>query len=1563
MIASSSALVSFDCYVVGELSLTRRCAEYLLQAGHRIIGLQSPDDRVLEWAQSTGIRTLAPTERVEQLAFASAEPFDYLFSIANGSIVPDEILALARKCAINFHDGPLPEYAGFFTPLQSILRREPSHGITWHIMERRLDAGAIVKQVQFPLAPDETCFTLNAKCYEAAIESFQEMIGELAAGTVRETSQDLTQRNYFGRYERPWCGCAIDFRRSSDDLDAFFRALDFGRYANAFGMPVLLAGSKAALVLKLSRGGETNAPPGTVVGVSPNGITIASLDREVILSNFLTMDGKPWPTEEAAFALALRTGGMVELPDESWADVATAFASTISRHEPFWVGRLKTLSPLQWPPQRSHVTAVPADGPGLNLAVSLPETEKGNRHKSGETRTIEFYCDHKVQAIAAMAAFLARCTGAGTFDAGFTSAIPKQTNQLFAEVVPIRFSVNDGETISSLRESVQKELVAIERANSYARSLLLRYPDVHAAFPSEPPSYPVVVDVGDRLSAIPPGSALLVSISQDGRFVRWIYDSGRCEESNMNAHAQRFKRMLDVEDPAMLVADPPFLGDSELSLVVEGFNQTAGEFDRHATIPSQFEAQVERSPNSTAVTFEGKSLTYRDLNSRANQLAAYLRKLGAGPESIVAISVRRSLELVVAMLGVLKAGSAYLPLDPAYPRNRIAFLLEDSGARLLITGEGGAEHLPAMDGVRVVAMDHDAQIDEQSTANCPIALLPSHLAYVIYTSGSTGTPKGVMVEHRNVINFFAGVDRELGTAPGVWLAVTSISFDISVLELFWTLTRGFHVVLMRENVALEGAITSGRKTIDFSLFYFGNTAGADDPYRLLLEGARYADANGFIAVWTPERHFHSFGGLYPNPAITSAALATITRKVQLRAGSLVVPLHHPARIAEEWALVDCLSNGRAAISLAPGWNERDFIFAPENYARAKQIMFESMDLVRALWRGEAVRFRDGKGVETEIRTFPRPVQKELPIWVTAAGNPETFRIAGSTGAHLLTHLLGQSIEQLASKIQIYRDARREAGHDPESGCVTVMLHTLAGQSTDEVREAVREPMKAYLRTSVDLIRNSPWSFPIFAKHTEAGATFDLNDLSTEEMEALLEHSFLRYFETSGLFGSVDRCVEIAHTFGEIGVDEIACLVDFGVPADRALQGLAFLNEVRQRCADSQAGEDFSLPAMMRRHAVTHFQCTPSMAGMIAATPGALAALRGLRHLLVGGEALTPSLAGTLRRQIAGTLHNMYGPTETTVWSTTHRFVDGDESTPIGRPMLNTQVYLLDSQRRPVAPGSTGELYIAGDGVTRGYLNRPDLTAERFSVDPFRGGKSRMYRTGDLASYRDNGIIDFHGRMDQQVKIRGYRIELSEIEAVLSSHPRVQEAAVVVRDTSLVAYIAGSTADVDEKDLRFWMAERLPDYMVPSAFIRLERLPLTPNGKTDRKSLPSTEVIHRKPAAGFRAPNSEMESTIATILGKVLGVDHIGADDNFFDLGAHSILLVQVRNQLQTALTVPLSLIALFQFPTVSGLAGHLSQTSPVGASFSDQAEERSKRRKDALALRGKLRGRGPSAER
>ena len=581
------------------------------------------------------------------------------------------------------------------------------------------------------------------------------------------------------------------------------------------------------------------------------------------------------------------------------------------------------------------------------------------------------------------------------------------------------------------------------------------------------------------------------------------------------------------------------------------------DYLRENTIVRLWEQQVARTPDAVAVVSAGRSLTYRELDRSSNQLARHLQLLGVRRETLVGIAVERSVEMMVGLLAILKAGGAYVPMDPSYPLQRIALMIEDSEAPVILAMERTRSRL-GTSARHVVSIDGDADaIAANSTDPVSSSASGPNLAYVIYTSGSTGKPKGVMVEHRNVVNFFIGMDRAIGSDPGVWLAVTSISFDISVLELFWTLTRGFQVII----------------------------------------------------------------------------------------------------------------------------------------------------------------------------------------------------------------------------------------------------------------------------------------------HGDEGTQ--------------------------------------------------------------------------------------TIPDEIRNYGVTHMQSTPSLARMIAVNPDGLASLGRLKTLLLGGEALPPSLIRQLRQAFRGEMYNLYGPTETTIWSTTFQITGDSDSIPIGTPIANTQVYVMDSERQPVAAGEAGDLYIGGDGVVRGYWHRPDLTADKFLSDPFRPGH-RMYRTGDIARFLPDGNLEFLGRADFQVKLRGFRIETGEIEAALENQAGVGQAVVVVRefkpeDKRLVAYVvAKPETELETASLRAALAATLPEYMVPSSFVFVHALPLTANGKIDRNALPNPFARENQSGTAPEPPRNELERVIAQAWKDALGVDRVGLNENFFDLGAHSLMVAEVHITLRQQLGCEISLVDLFQFPTVTALANHLN---------------------------------------
>lgn len=705
---------------------------------------------------------------------------------------------------------------------------------------------------------------------------------------------------------------------------------------------------------------------------------------------------------------------------------------------------------------------------------------------------------------------------------------------------------------------------------------LSRSPLFQVAFRSRPPAEPIEAG-GLRLVPFEPGTGatmydlvLVLAEGSAGAEAWFEYNTDILDGATIERLAGHFRRLLDgvVTDPARPISRLPLLSEEERHQMLVTWNGASPNLQGEGCIHRIFEAQAARTPDALAVAGGDDQLTYRELDRRSNQLARHLQGRGVGPDVVVALCLERSVDAVVAMLGVLKAGGAYLPLDPGYPKDRLAFMLRDAGVRLLVTREELAQRLPTAQ-VGVVALDADAGAIAALDPGPPTAAVePHHLAYLIYTSGSTGQPKGVLGLHQGMANVIHWMRDAYPPGPNERAAQrTSLSFVDSVWETFAHLASGIGLVVMPDEVVKE-----------------------------------------------------------PGALVQRLADAGVTRMV-------VVP-------------------------------------------------------------------------------------------------------------SLLRVLLNSDID-------------------------------LAGR----------------------------------------------------------------------------------------------------------------------------------LPA--------------------------------LRYWFSSGEALPVDLYRRFVERLPGrVLVNVYGTSEVSADATFHDTFrdtrqDGEvASVPIGRPLPNVKVYVLDRQAQPVPPGVPGEIWVGGAGVARGYLKRAQLDEERFVANPFADqADGKLYRTGDLARFTPDGRLEYLGRLDQQVKVRGFRIELGEVEAVVGQHPWVRDVVVVARedaagDRRLIAYVV---PDEDQRELvvnalRGFLKTKLPEYMMPSAFVLLEALPRTPSGKVDRKALPPPGQSRVGLDEAYVAPRTPIEEKLAGIFAQVLGVERVGATDDFFALGGHSLLVIGLFAAVRDAFDVELPLRILYDVPTVAGLA-------------------------------------------
>jgi non-ribosomal peptide synthetase component F/methionyl-tRNA formyltransferase len=1382
----------FSCCLIGEKSLLILCAEELLRHGHEIRGIATENDEIRKWSAGRHVPTVSSTN--DELAqLLSGAPCDYLLSVVNYRVLPDRVLSLPERGAINFHDGPLPGYAGMHVTTWALINGEREHGISWHWMVQEIDGGGVLKEKRFPVRPDDTATSLNTKCFEAGFEAFRGLLTDLEQGTVASRQQvGPIPGGYYALRKRPERLSTLDWSRPAEELDALFRGLDFGRYENPIGCAKVVWGDRALIPGRFTLLEQASTkPPGTLEKQSQTGaLRVHTATKVVEVGGFRTLGGEPIELFNLPAVSRLEGTAPKELD---------AVLQRVCVHEKFWVDRLIARDVVGLPYIPSDVRR--DQGPQSRIRRQLDVKPFAATENSSSFVS---------QAVAAVSLYLGRLNGKEAFDVDFQSRaasdLPPDADRYFATAVPLRVRLNWTGSFADHERATAEAIQEIEKRPAYARDLVVRFPqitDEHRQKLREVPDVAVAIVPETAGSAAQnPVAQLAVLVSESGSRIELVANGAVLSEQLLEKIADELTHVLAqvrVNSQASL-AEISVVAPREQALLAQRNAETRIDYE-FRSLPQLFHAQVERTPDATAVVFHGKSITYRQLDTRSNQLANLLIARGVGRGDVVGVLMDRSIEMVVSMYAALKAGAAYVPMDPAYPAHRLQIMAEDAQPKVILTEASRADELRAMQ-TEILVVDHASIFDGQNTEALHAAIQPDDVAYVMYTSGSTGRPKGVMVTHGNIQSFFLTIDQKLdGHPPGTWLALTSISFDISIPELFWTLTRGARVVL-RGSARLDQPAEHARRSarsIDFSLVLRG---GAD----------------------------RKPGGL----------------------------LDQATQFAEKFS----------------------FAIQPDT-------------------RGGALSAQGPRG------------KSDLASCVTADDHPETFRVAAEIGAHILTRAMGQSIETLAKNIALYRKSWKEAGHAGE-GRVTALLPTLIGQDAAAVKAAVHGPMTANLKKDRGLIRESVWDYPAFQRKSEEGITLDsfLDGLSDAELTELVEFAFERSYATGGLFGNRTQCLPTVQAFQQIGVDEIACLVDFGLPAELILQHLPELHALKLAATGASADEETDdIATLIERHQVTHFQCTPPRAASLMWDQRTRQAMTRLQLMIVGGEAMSEELARQLRSTVSGQVFNVYGPTETTVWSTMQLLTEINGPVPIGRPIGNTQIYVTDERQQPLPIGVPGELLIGGDGVGRGYLKRPDLTQTRF----IKTEHGTVYRTGDLVRLRPDGVVEFLGRFDDQVKIRGHRIELGEIEAVLESHPAVRKAVVHPQDDTaggkrLVAYIVPNSADVCGETLRPFVSQRLPEFMVPSHFETMSDLPLTPSGKVDRRALPKPNFgLRRETGSQKRTPpQSATERQLAELWQALLEVSDIDRADNFFELGGHSLLGMWAISQISEKFGVRLA---------------------------------------------------------
>jgi natural product biosynthesis luciferase-like monooxygenase protein len=594
----------------------------------------------------------------------------------------------------------------------------------------------------------------------------------------------------------------------------------------------------------------------------------------------------------------------------------------------------------------------------------------------------------------------------------------------------------------------------------------------------------------------------------------------------------------------------------------------AGGANAHIILEEYFSAETEDPIPETqpAMLFVLSAKDSERLKTLVSNLVLFLTKRIERDPAQNSASQKTSAGFLQNLIYTLQVGRE--PLE-----ERIAFAVRDL-ERCVLSLKRWLEGLPIAGLQAGNAKQSSAKVDELRKANQLQSFVSSQLANRDLEQLSEVWVAGALVDWSVLYGEVKPYRISLPTYPFArqryWVPQASPGLSEPIIgngDDSRQLTSAGAQIEVKENDARSKVAGSDTRPLteametrpEFSVMFFSDNSqvATGNKYEFVIETAKFADAHGFTGIWTPERHFHPFGGIYSSPATLMAALATITERIRLRAGSVVGPLQDPVRIAEAWSVVDNLSQGRVDVAFASGWNPNDFVLDPDAYPNLREVWLERIPQVQRLWRGESIERVNGKGETVRVRIYPEPQQKELPVWLTASRRIETFIDAGERGYHVLTMLQGSTLAQLAEKIRRYREARQRAGFDPAAGKITLMLHTFVHQDQDYARRLVRLPFLEYIRSSLDT-------------HKTALPGGDL--IKGEDLDKMVEFSYERYCREASLIGDPWGCLAMVDKCREIGVDEIACLLDFGADPASVLESLSYLEELRSLCRTKHPDE-------------------------------------------------------------------------------------------------------------------------------------------------------------------------------------------------------------------------------------------------------------------------------------------------------------------------------------------------------------------------------------------------------
>ncbi len=675
---------NFSCYIIGESNLAIQYAEYLLDQGHKVLGIISSSilKSTQEWTAKNNVSYF--TSFLEFQDNVSEASFDYLFSIINPQVISQEILGLPKKLAINFHDSPLPKYAGVYATSWAILNKELSHGITWHVMSNIVDGGDILKQRIFPIQDNETALSLNLKCYEQAFQAFKELVDELTEGRVERNRQDLSQRTYYGVNKKPLGNGLVRWDISAEEIERLYRSLYFGDYSNGLAsLKLLIAGEvfipKFLKILKFS----SNMIPGTLVLIMEEHLQITTGTKDIVIYHLRDINGKTYTISELTKKFNLFPGKILPSLGDNLVQDFQKWCQLNVKYENFWVKYLKEIKPAVLPHAiiTSGISNV-QDNKIIKLQIKITKVLRKKLQNILKTQA-----SISDVILTTFIIYLYKVGNEFPFSIKFSNTyfneIAKGVEAFVEHSIPFKVEIGEGLSVKKVIEEIIRQKHDLENNKTYLKDITQRYPELslvpYHSFSitiTQDTNYkPILENNQNTIDIIIKGETGTLQLYFKENLNKEIKNNLYCLPKYIKTLLEAISNNLDKQINIL-----SFLTQEEHYQVIREWNKTEAEYPQEKTLYRLFEEQVARTPDHLAVIYEDQQLTYQELNQRANQLAHYLRKQGVVRETLIAISLERSPELIISILGILKAGGAYVPLDPNYPEERLHFMLEDTGA-------------------------------------------------------------------------------------------------------------------------------------------------------------------------------------------------------------------------------------------------------------------------------------------------------------------------------------------------------------------------------------------------------------------------------------------------------------------------------------------------------------------------------------------------------------------------------------------------------------------------------------------------------------------------------------------------------------------------------------------------------------------------------------------------------------------------------------------------------------------------------------------------------------------